>query len=148
MKKRVVVFGIFDGVHEGHRSLFSQAVRGSEEPSGSRRGKAKEDVELIVIVGRDSASLKWKGKKPKHSQQTRLSLVMKEEEVSDAVLGDEEQSSYKVLENLHPDVVCLGYDQNDLAQDLRLWLKKTGREIPIYILKPHNSHINHTSFFP
>ena len=132
MKKRVVVFGIFDGVHEGHRSLFLQAKEYGDE--------------LIVIVGRDSASLKWKGKKPKHSQQTRLSLVMKEEEVSDAVLGDEEQSSYKVLENLHPDVVCLGYDQDVLAQDLRLWLKKAGREIPIYILKPHDPHINHTSF--
>ena len=48
MKKRVVVFGIFDGVHEGHRSLFAQALRQAQ-------GKAKEDVELIVIVGRDSA---------------------------------------------------------------------------------------------
>ena len=166
MKKRVVVFGIFDGVHEGHRNLFAQAllqaqaVRGSEEPSGhsdseessdsmsSQRGKAKEDVELVVIVGRDSASLKWKGKKPKRSQQTRLSLVMKEEGVSDAVLGDEEQSSYKILKNLHPDVVCVGYDQNDLEQDLRTWLSQKGKYIPLIRLKPYQPDLYHNSSHP
>ena len=57
MKKRVVVFGIFDGVHEGHRSLFRQAKKHGDE--------------LVVIVGRDSASLKWKGKRPKHLEETR-----------------------------------------------------------------------------
>lgn len=132
MKKRVVVFGIFDGVHEGHRSLFLQAKEYGDE--------------LIVIVGRDSASLKWKGKKPKHSEETRRALVSKERRVGQALLGDEEQSSYKIVEKLNPDVICLGYDQDVLAQDLRLWLKKAGREIPIYILKPHDPHINHTSF--
>lgn len=132
MKKRVVVFGIFDGVHEGHRSLFLQAKEYGEE--------------LIVIVGRDSASLKWKEKRPRHSQQTRLSLVIKEEEVSDAVLGDEEQSSYKVLENLHPDAICLGYDQDVLEQDLRRWLKERGENIPLIRLKPYQSDIHHNSY--
>ncbi|MCH7828312.1 adenylyltransferase/cytidyltransferase family protein [Patescibacteria group bacterium] len=132
MKKRVVVFGIFDGIHDGHRSLFRQAKRYGDE--------------LVVVIGRDSASLKWKGKNPKYNQETRRALVLKEEQVDQAVLGDEEQSSYKVLENLNPDGICLGYDQDDLAQDLRLWLKKMGRETPIYILKLHHPHINHTSF--
>ncbi|MCH8244487.1 adenylyltransferase/cytidyltransferase family protein, partial [Patescibacteria group bacterium] len=133
-KKIVVVFGIFDGVHDGHRSLFCQAKEHGDE--------------LVVIVGRDSASLKWKGKKPKRSQQTRLSLVMKEEGVSDAVLGDEEQSSYKILKNLHPDVVCFGYDQNDLEQDLRTWLAQKGKDIPLIHLKPYQSDLYHNSFDP
>jgi len=141
MKKRVVVFGIFDGVHDGHRSLFRQALRQAQ-------GKAKEDVELVVIVGRDSASLKWKDKNPKHSQQTRLSLVIQEEGVSDAVLGDEEQSSYKILESLHPDVICLGYDQDVLEQDIRRWLKERGENIPLIRLKPHQPDLHHNSFYP
>ena len=55
MRKRVVVFGIFDGIHEGHRDFFRQAKEHGDE--------------LVVIVGRDSASLKWKGKQPKGRQQ-------------------------------------------------------------------------------
>lgn len=134
MKKRVVVFGIFDGVHEGHRSLFSQAKEHGEE--------------LVVIVGRDSASLRWKRKKPKHSQETRLGLVSQEEEVSQAVLGDEEQSSYKILENLHPDVICLGYDQDDLEQDLRRWLAERGENTPLIRLNPYQPDLHHNSFHP
>lgn len=134
MKKRVVVFGIFDGIHEGHRSLFSQAKEYGEE--------------LIVIVGRDSASLKWKEKKPKYHQEARRILVSKESGVDQALLGDEEQSSYKILENLHPDGICLGYDQDALEQDLRQWLKEKGENIPLIRLKPYRPDLYHSSFYP
>lgn len=143
MKKKVVVFGIFDGVHKGHRSLFSQALRLGRKMR-PRSGQAK-DVELIVIVGRDSASLRWKNKKPTHSEKTRLSLVSKEEGIARAVLGDEEQSSYKVLEDINPDVICLGYDQADLGKDIKEWLLKTGRNIPLIRLKPYQPETNHNS---
>ena len=123
MKKRVVVFGIFDGVHEGHRSLFRQAKKHGDE--------------LVVIVGRDSASLKWKGKRPKHLEETRRDLVSKEERVDQTVLGDEEQSSYKVVEELNPDIICLGYDQNALEQDLRTWLSQREWNIPLIRLQPY-----------
>ena len=123
MKKRVVVFGIFDGVHDGHRSLFSQAKKYGDE--------------LFVIVGRDSASLKWKGKKPKHSQETRLSLISRERDVDKAVLGDEEQSSYKILEDINPDVICLGYDQDKLELDLKKWMEQRRKTISLYHMKPY-----------
>ncbi|MBI2642350.1 MAG: adenylyltransferase/cytidyltransferase family protein [Candidatus Wildermuthbacteria bacterium] len=129
--KKVVVFGIFDGVHEGHRSLFRQAKEHGDE--------------LVVIVGRDSASLRWKNKKPRHSEQTRLSLVSKEEGVDSAVLGDEEQSSYKVLENINLDVICLGYDQDSLEKDIKEWLLRTGKNIPVIRLKPHHPETHHNS---
>jgi cytidyltransferase-like protein len=134
MRKRVVVFGIFDGVHEGHRSLFAQAKEHGEE--------------LVVIVGRDSASLKWKGKKPKNSQETRRNLVLKESGVSQALLGDEEQSSYEILENLHPDVICLGYDQDDLERDLCTWLSQKGEDILLIRLKSYHPDLYHSSFYP
>lgn len=37
--------------------------------------------------------------------------------MSFAVLGDEELSSCQVLEELNPDVICLGYDQQELGED-------------------------------
>ena len=125
------MFGTFDGVHEGHRSLFAQALQYGDE--------------LIVIVGRDSASLQWKGKKPRHPEKTRLSLVLQEELVDKAVLGDKEQSSYRALEELNPDVICLGYDQHALRQDLEAWQKRQGSAIPLVVLKPSNPDILHTS---
>lgn len=130
-KKRVVVFGIFDGVHEGHRSLFRQAKERGDE--------------LIVIVGRDSASLKWKGKESRYSEQERLTLVLKEQYVDNAVLGDQEQSTYKVLKSLNPDLICLGYDQAMLLKDLKLWLEQEKRIIPCVVLKPYRGSVLHTS---
>jgi len=134
MKQKIALFGIFDGVHDGHRSLFTQAKEYGDE--------------LIVIIGRDSASLKWKNKKSKYAEKTRLNLVLKEEQVDQAVLGDEEQSSYKILEELKPDVICLGYDQDDLEQDLRTWLSQKGKDIPLIHLKPYQPDLHHNSFHP
>jgi len=121
-KKRVVVFGIFDGVHEGHRDFFRQA-------------RAHGD-ELVVVVGRDEASMHLKNKKPRHSQEERLRLVRQEQEVKDAVLGDEVQSRYDVLEQLDPDVICLGYDQDALWSDLVKWIQDRNKAIQLVKLQP------------
>lgn len=137
-KKRAIVFGIFDGIHDGHRDLFSQALRVAS-------GQAKEKVELVVIVGRDSASLKWKGKKPQYSQETRLSLVAKEKQVDRAVLGDEEQSTYDVIHKVSPDFICFGYDQEMLKKDLELWLEREELTIPCIVLRPYKETLLHTS---
>lgn len=128
--KRAVVFGIFDGVHNGHRSLFVQAKKIVEE--------------LIVIVGRDTASLMWKGKLPRHAEDERKRLVEAELLVDRAVLGDEEQSSYQVLQELFPNVICLGYDQQQLKQDLLLWMEKN-KQIPITVLRGYKPNILHNS---
>lgn len=127
----MVIFGIFDGVHEGHLSLFAQAKEYGDE--------------LVAIVGRDSASIMWKGKKPKHSQETRLGLVLKEEDVDVAVLGDEEQSTYIALQELNPDIVCFGYDQDNLAKDLQIWMQKTGMKISLHRLDAHQPEKYHNS---
>ena len=101
---------------------------------------------MIVIVGRDSASLRLKGKKPKYPEETRRNLVSKEKDVDMAVLGDEEQSSYKVLEEVNPNVICLGYDQENLAEDLEKWMKEKGRQISVYVLRLYKSDNFHNSF--
>lgn len=132
-RKRIVVFGIFDGVHDGHRSLFRQAKEHGDE--------------LVVIVGRDSASLKWKGRKPRYSQGTRLHLVSKEEQVDQVVLGDEEQSTYSVINVVNPDCICFGYDQDMFKGDLQGWLEREKRSIPCVVLKPYKESLFHTSLF-
>lgn len=119
-KKRVVVFGIFDGIHEGHRFLFAQA--------------RKHGDELIVIVGRDEFMRSFKRKEPKYSEQERIEKLLKEPLIDDAVLGDKDLSLYGVLERVQPDVICFGYDQEVLEKDLKQWFKERGMDIPTYRL--------------
>jgi len=51
MKKKVLVFGTFDGLHEGHKNFFKQAREFGDF--------------LVVVVGRDSTIVKTKGRPPK-----------------------------------------------------------------------------------
>lgn len=131
MNKKVVVFGIFDGVHGGHRDFFRQAREWGDE--------------LVVIVGRDEIALRLKGKKPKYREEERVELVKQEELVHDAVLGDEKQSNYEILELLNPDVICLGYDQEALENDLKAWIKANNRGVRIYRLQPYKENSLHNS---
>ena len=130
-KGRVVVFGIFDGIHAGHRDFLRQA-------------RAYGD-ELLAIVGRDESVVRLKGKTPTYPEKTRLDLVAQEEWVSDVILGDEEQSSYRVLGELNPDVICLGYDQRGLRADLEEWTREKGQKIPMYSLEPYHPDTFHNS---
>jgi len=136
-KKRVVVFGIFDGIHQGHRDFFRQALRQghSAELSRSPQGKPKEDVELVVIVGRDDICRTLKNKTPKHSEKERCLLVSQEPLVDKALLGDPTLSSYQVLENLKPDVICFGYDQDALEKDVQAWLSNNKHTVETHHLR-------------
>ncbi len=129
--KRVVVFGIFDGVHEGHRALFRQA-------------KEKGD-ELIVLVGRDEMCRALKNKTPRYDERKRAELVRQEQWVDDAALGDEDLSTYRVVLKLKPDVVCFGYDQKNLREDFERWAEETGVEIETVTLEPFEPDVYHTS---
>ncbi|TSC56298.1 MAG: nucleotidyltransferase [Parcubacteria group bacterium Greene0714_21] len=120
-KKRVVVFGIFDGVHEGHRDFFRQARQYGDE--------------LIVIVGRDEICRKLKNKTPKYSEEERCELVSQEPLVDKALLGDQELSTYQVLEELKPDVICFGYDQDALEKDVQAWLLNNKHTVKTYHLR-------------
>ena len=130
-KKRVVVFGIFDGIHDGHRDLFRQAKEYGDE--------------LVVVVGRDESSLQLKNKKPQFSETERIRLLREEELVDDAVLGDKTLSSYNVLKNLQPQVVCIGYDQDALEQDLQRWIDMRNSLIELHRAEPYQQDSLHNS---
>ncbi len=120
-KKRVVVFGIFDGVHDGHRDFFRQARQYGNE--------------LIAVVGRDEICRKLKNKTPKHSEEERRQLVSQESLVDKALLGDHELSTYRVLENLKPNVICFGYDQDALEKDVQAWLSNNTQAVETHHLR-------------
>ena len=130
-KKRVIVFGIFDGVHKGHRSFFAQARNYGDE--------------LVVVVGRDEVCKKLKGKTPRFSEKERVKLVAVEPLVDKAVLGDPKLSTYSVLEQLNPNVICLGYDQQELKKDLQKWIEEESKGIKLVVAESYKPEIYRNS---
>ena len=107
--KIVMCAGTFDVIHHGHLYFLSEAKK-----FGDR---------LTVVVARDETSERMKGKKPSHNEKERLEAVRSLEIVNQAVLG-RTGSIFNIVEEIKPNVICLGYDQKVLKQDLEDELKK------------------------
>ena len=119
--KKVLVFGSFDLLHEGHRYLFKEAKKLANK--------------LFVVVARDSTIIKVKGKQPKFEEKERLKHVQDIKEVYRAVLGNL-GDKYKIIEDIKPDIIALGYDQKFFADNLKEELKKRKLKIEVVRLKP------------
>lgn len=103
-----MVFGTFDGVHDGHTHFFREAIEFGDE--------------LIVVVARDEHVLELKGKHPQRPLAERMEEVGYESEVSLVITGDEELGSYDVIREHCPEMVVVGHDQDELRQSLEDWL--------------------------
>ena len=86
-----MVFGSFDVIHDGHRSLFQQAKMHGDH--------------LTVIVARDDTYETLRMYTPVHDEQTRLQLVSQEPMVDSALLGDR-IDIYRPIKQVRPDVIC------------------------------------------
>lgn len=113
MLTRILIFGTFDGIHEGHRSFFGQARALADAPY------------LIASIARDVNVVKIKGRMPDESEQERLTKIKNEPLVDLAVLGTTNDNYLEHIVELRPDIIALGYDQNgtmyteDLENKLR-----------------------------
>ena len=129
--KKILVFGTFDGLHEGHRDFFRQA-------------KEYGDY-LVVVVGRDSTVQRTKNKLPKFNEQERLKAVQECKFVNEARLGNEGNNPYKIIEEVNPKIICLGYDQTHFTDKLPQKIKAIGLAIDIIRLKPYKPEVYHSS---
>ena len=103
--KTVVIFGVFDGVHEGHREFI--------------RGARAHGDQLVAIVARDSVVESRKGILPEYRETERIKILLEVPEIDLVYLGDTEEGTYKMLKEVNPSIVYLGYDQEDLQKDLK-----------------------------
>jgi len=111
MIKKVLVFGSYDLIHQGHRYFFLKAKKLGDE--------------LIVVVARDSTIEKVKGKKPTFKENERVRHVQEISSVDKAILGDKDDM-YKVIKEIKPDILALGYDQNSFTEGLKNELEDKG----------------------
>jgi diphthine synthase len=97
--EKIVVTGSFDIIHPGHIQFFHEAK------------KQKPNAELIVIIARDSSIREFKDRDPILPEQHRLQVLKSLKIVDKAMLGNEGKDKIKIIEEIHPDLIVLGYDQ-------------------------------------
>lgn len=117
-----LVFGVFDGLHDGHRAMFEQARSHVDR--------------LVVALPLDQTVKALKLKDPSRSWNERAQTLRDSGLVDDVVSGDEAIGEYGVIKTVNPDKILLGYDQISLVKDLRRFLTESSLSIPIIILKP------------
>jgi FAD synthetase len=123
--KRVVITGTFDGIHKGHVYFLREAKKLGDW--------------LGVVVALDSTVASVKGRKPEQDQNMRRRNV-EALGIADIVVLGYLDDKYKILEELEPDIIALGYDQQAFTDGLQETLKKRGVLVTIVRMdafKPH-----------
>jgi len=129
-KTRIMVFGTFDGLHKGHFNFLRQA----------KKLGANQNPFLIVSIARDSNVKKIKGKTPLLNEKKRI-LLLKKSSIADKVVPSGLRSHLPHILKEKPDIIALGYDQNDYTENLEEKLEKRGLKTKVVRLKPYKKHI-------
>ena len=129
--KKVMVFGTFDGAHEGHRAFLKEA-----------RGFGDY---LMAVVSQDHIVEHLKGRLPKLNLAARFSALEKEDNVDEVVAGDAHLSAWEIVKKLKPDIIAVGYDQSALKSDLKNNLDKIGYAPEIKVMNSYKPDIYHSS---
>src|SRR5687768_15036318 len=108
--KKVMVFGVFDGFHEGHEVFLTEAKKLGDY--------------LIAVVAQDHLVRHLIGTSARGNLSDRFEELQKSDGVDEVVIGDFELATWKTVERYHPDVVAFGKDQTTLAEDMRDHMSK------------------------
>ncbi len=129
--KRVMVFGVFDGLHEGHRAFLREA-------------KSCGDY-LIAVVTQDHTAEMLKGKKPKHDLAERIDGLKQTNHADEVIVGDSALGSWQVLEKYKPDIIALGYDQIAPKKELERYFEKVKWRPELKVMKRYEPNIYRSS---
>ncbi len=132
INKTVAIFGVFDGIHEGHLSFIREAKKAGNH--------------LVAIVARDNVVKELKNKVPKENEVERINNLLKVSDIDLVLLGDPELETYNTLKEVKPDVVYIGYDQIALYESLSKSIKN-GNIPKMEIIKgePYKPELFHSS---
>lgn len=130
MKKLAMCFGTFDSLHQGHEDYFRQAKDLADE--------------LFVVVARDATVVDIKGDLPAMNETERLAAVQDHPMVDDARLGYP-GDKYQIIEEIKPDILCLGYDQEAFTENLDAELARRGLSAVIYRCHPFQPDVMKSS---
>ncbi len=131
---RIMVFGTFDYIHEGHKSFFTQARALSEHSF------------LIVSIARDVNVERIKKKVPLYNENERLLAVTALGMADKVILGSTDNYLAPIIEE-RPDIIGLGYDQISYTENLERDLAAAGLNCKIIRLEPYYPEKYKSSLF-
>ncbi len=126
----MMVFGTFDGLHEGHRAFLREARDHGDY--------------LVAVVTPDHAVKSLKGREPRLDIHRRME-ELRREDVDEVILGDADLNAWEVIDSRKPDVIALGYDQTELKKALEEHLEHQRRRPEIVVLSPYRADKFHSS---
>ena len=125
---RVMASGVFDILHTGHVHYLTEAKRLGDE--------------LVVVVATDKTVRKGKHE-PVTPEKMRLELVQALKPVDRAVLGHE-GDMFKIVEEIRPDIIAIGYDQPYNEEMLEKNLADRGLKVKVVRLSKYSDDLNGT----
>jgi len=118
----VLATGVFDLLHLGHLRFL--------EESKKHGGPASK---LVVVIARDKTVFRRKGKGPVVPEDQRRELVAALRVVDRAILGREEIDLLGILKEVQPDIVCVGYDQDEIRAAVTRLVRREG--LPVKVVR-------------
>lgn len=113
--KRVLVAGKFDILHLGHIAYLEQA-----------RELAGSEGEIIVVIARDNTILRERGAPPVFPAEQRKKIVESLKMVDKVIIGYDTEDQSKIVVDIKPDILALGYDQRANIDRIQSECKKRG----------------------
>ncbi|MEX2054572.1 MAG: adenylyltransferase/cytidyltransferase family protein [Candidatus Andersenbacteria bacterium] len=121
---KVIAFGAFDPLHEGHKDFLRQAKELGEY--------------LIVVVAHDDAVRAYKKREPHLIETERAAQVRTLPDVDEAIVGPTSVDPYHVLGQLEFDIIAMGFNQQPSDEFVRRALDERGKQsVKIIRLKPY-----------
>jgi len=121
--KTVMATGTFDIIHPGHGYYLEEAKR-----------IGGDDARLIVVIARD-VTVRARKRVPVVNENQRLEVVKMLKPVDEAFLGHT-TDMFKIVEEINPDIIVIGPDQDFDLRILKEKLKK--RNIDVEVIKITN----------
>jgi len=125
---KVMASGVFDILHLGHLHYLEESKKLGDE--------------LVVVIATDSTVRKLKHE-PITNEFIRLEIVKSLKPVDNAVLGHEDDM-YKIVEELKPDIITLGYDQKHDEEKINAELSSRGIKAKVVRLPKFDADLNGT----
>lgn len=120
-----MIFGTFDIVHAGHLHMFRDAKEYGDK--------------LIAVVARDVNTEIIKGIGPLHNEKERLEFLKNIKLLDQVILGDK-TDVYKVIKEIKPNIIALGYDQKVYVDKLEGAITSAGLKTRIVRLSPYQGN--------
>lgn len=122
-----IMFGVFDGLHDGHLNMIDQAYEIADK--------------IVVVLATDENCIKAKGQAPKLTAEKRRKAI--KPYVDKAIIGHPSDFLFYLVKE-KPDIIFLGYDQSAHIDIVGKYLKDNdGTILRLSSYKPevNKSHI-------